>query len=76
MTKWISVHDKLPRSGMVVLVLSSEKFITTSSKVGLARYWNKKDAGGRAHWQGSMTHDDNRDIDTITHWMKLPHTKP
>lgn len=70
--KWISIHDKLPKSGKVVLVLSSERFITTSSKVGIGTYWNKKDSGGDAHWVANTESDYGYEVRSITHWMPLP----
>lgn len=57
MSKWISVYDRLPDEGTVVLA-AGKRSATTGEFQGTVldkKYW---------YWKGS--------IKTVTHWMPLP----
>ena len=58
-TKWISVHDRLPEEGKVVLA-----FGTRSSTTGMFR-GTQKDRPELWHWKGNM-------VKHVSHWMPLP----
>ena len=57
-TKWISVHDRLPEEGKVVLA-----FGTRSSTTGMFQ-GTQKNRPGLWRWKGSIKH--------VSHWMPLP----
>ena len=57
-TKWISVYDRLPEEGKVVLA-----FGTRSSTTGMFQ-GARKDRPELWHWKGSIKH--------VSHWMPLP----
>jgi hypothetical protein len=58
-TKWISVYDRLPEEGKVVLA-----FGTRSSTTGMFQ-GTQKDHPERWHWKGNC-------IKHVSHWMPLP----
>ena len=57
-TKWISVYDRLPEEGKVVLA-----FGTRSSTTGMFQ-GTQKNRPELWHWKGSIKH--------VSHWMPLP----
>ena len=57
-TKWISVYDRLPEEGKVVLA-----FGTRSSTTGMFQ-GTQKNRPGLWRWKGSIKH--------VSHWMPLP----
>ena len=57
-TKWISVHDRLPEKGKVVLA-----FGTRSSTTGMFQ-GTQKNRPELWHWKGSIKY--------VSHWMPLP----
>ena len=58
-TKWISVHDRLPEEGKVVLA-----FGTRSSTTGMFQ-GTQKDRPELWYWKGGM-------VKHVSHWMPLP----
>ena len=57
-SKWISVYDRLPEEGKVVLA-----FGTRSSTTGMFQ-GTQKNRPELWHWKGSIKH--------VSHWMPLP----
>ena len=57
-TKWISVYDRLPEEGKVVLA-----FGTRSSTTGMFQ-GTQKNRPELWHWKGCIKH--------VSHWMPLP----
>ena len=67
MPKWISVDEKQPEDGDVVLVIANgkpRKNITLHNAILIASYWKDEGwiADGFEGWDGLQ----------VTHWMPLP----
>jgi hypothetical protein len=66
-SQWISVDDRLPEPGLIVLAIARHSFMI--SKHYTAYRTEPLDEGGMWFWRDSH---DGRQTNWFTHWMPLP----